>query len=105
MAIDKLLIGNFKGIADPQWIDIKPLTVFIGGNSSGKSTCIHALACLSQTVKVTNNTRPLILDDEFASVHLGRFIEVIHSKSYQDVISLGVELSSIPIVGASGFSV
>ena len=96
MAIDRLLIGNFKGIGAAQSIDIKPLTIFVGGNSTGKSTCIHALACLSQTVKVTNNTRPLILDDEFASVHLGRFIEVIHSRSYQDVISLGVTIKRMP---------
>jgi predicted ATPase len=98
MAITKIFVGNFKGIAAPTWIEIRPITIFVGANSSGKSTCIHALASLSQTVKVTNNTRPLILDDEFASVHLGRFIEVIHSRSYQDVISLGLELSKVPIV-------
>lgn len=90
MSITSIHIGNFKGISDDVEIEIKPITVFIGPNSSGKSSCIHALACLSQTVKVTNDTRPLILDDEFANVHLGRFIEVIHSKSYQDRITLGI---------------
>ena len=60
MAISKVHIGNFKGIYDETSIDIKPITVFVGANSSGKSSCIHALTCLSQTVKVTNDTRPSV---------------------------------------------
>ncbi|WP_116919177.1 AAA family ATPase [Tamilnaduibacter salinus] len=78
-------------------MDIKPITVFVGENSSGKSSCIHALACLSQTVKVVSDSRPIILDDESAHVHLGRFIEVIHSKSYQDQIGLGVTIPNVTI--------
>ncbi|MDQ6987253.1 MAG: AAA family ATPase [Mariprofundaceae bacterium] len=96
MAINRLYIDNFKGIGSRKWIDIKPITIFIGANSSGKSSCIHALICLSQTLKVPNNTAPIVIDDEYASVHLGRFIEVIHSKSYQDTISLGLTTSEIP---------
>lgn len=101
MAISSIHIGNFKGINEEVDIEIKPITVFIGPNSSGKSSCIHALACLSQTVKVTNDTRPLILDDEFANVHLGRFIEVVHSKSYQDRITLGVSSTNAAYFEAS----
>lgn len=89
MAILEITIGNFKGILEKKSISIKPFTLFIGPNSSGKSTCVHAFAALSQTVKLPNNQKPLVLDDEFALVHLGRFIDVIHSKSYQDTICLG----------------
>ncbi|MES9949814.1 MAG: AAA family ATPase [Candidatus Thiodiazotropha sp.] len=92
MAINKIYIENFKGVGEGKWVTLKPITVFVGANSSGKSTCIHALTCLSQTLKVSNNTTPLVLDDEYANVHLGRFIEVIHSKSYQDLVSLGVSI-------------
>lgn len=98
MAINRLYVENFKGVGAGKWIDIKPITVFIGANSSGKSSCIHALACLSQTLKVPNNSTPLVLDDEFANVHLGRFIEVIHSKSYQDTISLGVKTDEFQFI-------
>lgn len=91
MTISKLRISNFKGIRETKEFDIKPITLFIGPNSSGKSTCIHALAALAQTVKLPNSGRPLVLDDEFAQVHLGRFIEVIHSKSYTDLIGIGFE--------------
>lgn len=90
MAIHSVHVGNFKGVAAPLTLDIKPITLFIGPNSSGKSSMIHALASLAQTVSLPNNTRPLVLDDEFAYVHLGRFIEIIHSKKYDDAITLGL---------------
>lgn len=92
MAIKEICIENFKGIKKKRNIKIKPLTLFIGANSSGKSSCIHALACLSQTVKLPNNTKNLIIDDEYAYVHLGRYIDVIHTKNYKDNILLGINL-------------
>jgi predicted ATP-dependent endonuclease of OLD family len=93
MPIDKLTISNFKGIDEKTEFIIKPLTLFIGPNSSGKSSCIHALAALAQTVKLASSKLPIVLDDEFAQVHLGRFIEVIHSKSYDDQMEIGVSLN------------
>ncbi len=95
MPIDSVHIGNFKGVSTVRDLELRPITVFVGANSSGKSSCIHALAALSQTVRITNDTRPLVLDDEFASVHLGRFIEIIHSKSYEDAIELGINFGGV----------
>ena len=74
MPIHAVTIGNFKGVAETITIPIKPITVFIGENSSGKSTVLHALAALSQTASLPNDQRALILDDEKAAVHLGSFI-------------------------------
>ena len=70
MSIEKIEIENFKGVGNKQSIRVRPLTFFIGANSSGKSTCIHALASLSQTVKLPNNKKPIVLDDEFAFVQI-----------------------------------
>lgn len=98
MPIDKLIINNFKGIAEETEFNLKPVTFFIGPNSSGKSSCIHALAALSQTVKLSSSKLPIVLDDEYALVHLGRFIEVIHSKSYQDKIGIGISFSADKII-------
>ncbi len=97
MPIHAVSIGNFKGIAGVTEVVIKPITIFIGENSSGKSTVIHALASLAQSVRLPNDTRPLILDDEVATVHLGRFIEVMHSRNYNDAICLGVNVGTKPL--------
>lgn len=93
MPIDKLTICNFKGFSEKNEFVIKPITLFIGPNSSGKSSCIHALAALAQTIKLSSSSLPIVLDDEYAQVHLGRFIEVIHSKSYSDAIEIGVAIN------------
>ena len=84
MPIEKVSVSNFKGISESADFEIKPVTLFIGPNSSGKSSSLHALAAMAQTVKLAGSKLPIVLDDEFAQVHLGRFIEVIHSKSYSD---------------------
>lgn len=102
MPIDKLTICNFKGIAEKTEFTIKPVTLFIGPNSSGKSSCIHALAALAQTIKLSSSKLPIVLDDEYAQVHLGRFIEVIHSKSYSDSIEIGVAIDRANQIFKSG---
>jgi predicted ATPase len=97
MPIHSVTVGNFKGIAESITIPIKPITVFVGENSSGKSTVIHALAALSQTALLPYDQRALVLDDEKAAVHLGRFIEIIHSRKYSDSIVLGVNVGEVRI--------
>lgn len=73
-------------------VDLRPITVFFGANSSGKSTCIHALAALAQTMKLGGNRQPLVLDDEYSQIHLGRYIEVVHSRNYKRPLQLGGEI-------------
>lgn len=93
MAINKLTVTNFKGIEGRTEFTLKPITIFIGGNSSGKSSCLHAIASLAQTIKLGNSKPVLILDDDYAQVHLGRFIEIAHSKNFTDSINLEIEAS------------
>jgi hypothetical protein len=92
MTINNLTISNFKGIGDTATFDIRPITLFVGANSSGKSTCLHALMSLAQTLKLGNSAPALVLDDDFAHVHLGRFVEIAHSHSYADSIAIGVTI-------------
>lgn len=91
MTIKKLIIENFKGISKREEFDIRPITLFCGPNSSGKSSCLHALAALSQTTKLSASNMPIVLDDEYSHVHLGRFMDVIHEKTSEGSFSIGVE--------------
>lgn len=99
MSIKSLNVGNFKGVARQQEFDVRPITFFIGANSSGKSSCIHAISALAQTLKVGKVKSHIVLDDENAHVHLGRFIEVLHSKDYKDQLNLGISLGNVEIKG------
>jgi predicted ATPase len=98
--INKLIIENFKGIEDRQEFVIRPLTIFCGPNSSGKSSCIHALAALAQTTKLAASKTPIVLDDEYAQVHLGRFMDVIHSKSMNDTFTIGITVNNPSVLFA-----
>ncbi|MBK9175849.1 MAG: DUF3696 domain-containing protein [Flavobacteriales bacterium] len=52
---------NFKGFRDTGWIDIKPVTIVIGNNNSGKTSFIAPLLMMSQTVSSRDPFSTLIL--------------------------------------------
>ncbi|MEO7022316.1 MAG: AAA family ATPase, partial [Ktedonobacteraceae bacterium] len=49
--ITRITISNFKSIIGEQSIDIKPLTILAGANSSGKSSMMQPLLLLKQTLE------------------------------------------------------
>lgn len=50
-AISTLSVAGFKSIVDEQTIEIRPLTLLAGANSSGKSSMIQPLLLLKQTLE------------------------------------------------------
>lgn len=52
---------NFKGFIDTGWREIKPVTIVIGNNNSGKTSFIAPLLMMSQTVSSRDPQSPLIL--------------------------------------------
>jgi hypothetical protein len=63
---DWIEIGGFKCLQAPQRIHLRPLTVFAGGNSSGKSSVMQALLLLKQTLEAPYDPGPLLLDGPHA---------------------------------------
>ena len=50
--LTQIRLRNFKSIGpEEQTVDLKPLTVLIGRNNSGKSTVIQSLLLLKQTLE------------------------------------------------------
>ena len=37
---------KFRSLEDTKWIDVKPLTIFIGSNNSGKTSLFYPLLIL-----------------------------------------------------------
>lgn len=56
----KFGVQNFKSIKDSGAIEFKPLTIFTGPNSSGKSNILEAVAVLAQTARLPRDISPTL---------------------------------------------
>ena len=60
--ITKIAVKGFKSIAEECAIDIRPLTILAGANSSGKSSIMQPLLMLKQTLEAPYDPGPLRID-------------------------------------------
>src|ERR1044072_6556948 len=62
LAIAEITVGGFKSIADEKNIEIRPLTILAGANSSGKSSMMQPLLLWKQTLESNYDPGPLFLN-------------------------------------------
>lgn len=60
--ISGITVRGFKSIFTEQHLDIKPLTILAGANSSGKSSFMQPLLLLKQTLELSGDPGALLLD-------------------------------------------
>lgn len=60
--ISKIAVRGFKSIADEQQIELRPLTLLAGANSSGKSSLMQPVLLLKQTLESPSDPGALLLD-------------------------------------------
>jgi hypothetical protein len=60
--ITEITVGGFKSIATKQSIEVRPLTILAGANSSGKTSFLQPLLLLKQTLEAPYDPGPLLLD-------------------------------------------
>ncbi len=60
-AISRIAVSGFKSIQKKQEIELRPLTILAGANSSGKSSMIQLLLLLKQTLEAPYDPGPLLL--------------------------------------------
>ena len=68
---------HFKCFVDTGWIDVKPLSLLFGHNSSGKSALLSVLPMLRQTIEDPNPDVPFVFSSE-TGIDLGTYEEVAH---------------------------
>jgi hypothetical protein len=61
-AITEIQVAGFKSISDEQRIEIRPLTILAGANSSGKSSMMQPLLLLKQTLEAPYDAGPILLN-------------------------------------------
>ena len=76
----RVRLKNFKAWVDTEDVRLKPVTMLLGTNSSGKSTLIQSLLLLKQTVLSPDRTVHLNLGGDEANdlFHFGGFDDVLH---------------------------
>ncbi len=90
--ITRIAVEGFKSIAKRQEIEIRPLTILAGANSSGKSAIMQPLLMLKQTLEATYDPGPLKIDGP--NVTFTRVKEFLSSQNPTQ--KLGIE---IPVRG------
>src|SRR5207248_11135853 len=61
-ALSRITVAGFKSIGPERSIDIRPLTLLAGANSSGKSSIMQPLLLLKQTLEAPYDPGALLLD-------------------------------------------
>lgn len=95
--IKALELGNLRSIVDSTRIELKPITLFLGQNSSGKSTVLRTIPLFKQSLR-TRSSAPVLWYGEF--VDFGSIAEVKSSLSTEDRVTLGFE---IPLLEVSDY--
>jgi len=114
-AITAITVRNYKSICQEQRLELRPLTLLAGANSSGKSSIMQPLLLLKQTLEAPFDPGPLLLDgpnvrftsteqlfckvessdcDSFAvKFEMGKHdsLEVVFNRNRQHGVAVGIE--------------
>lgn len=88
--ITKWKLFNFKSVRNYTELDLGPLTIFAGSNSSGKSTVLQSMLLISQTLSSRVGSRSVILNGPLT--RLGQFDDLRSFGSEAEQILVGWEI-------------
>lgn len=80
MTVKAFRVENFMAFEDTDWIELTPICLLFGRNSSGKSAIIRALRFLKQSLRSHDGS--LIFTDEYG-VDLGYYRRAIHQQDLE----------------------
>ena len=85
-----LELKNFKAFGDRARIPFAPITLIFGENSAGKSSILHALYLLKQTLESRDTGAPLLPRADNEIVDLGSFQEMLFDHNLDQTLSIRV---------------
>ncbi len=97
--IRSIALKNFKGFSSEVRIELRPITLLFGANSSGKSSVLQALQYLREILERQNVNADRTLQGGDA-VDLGGFLNLVNGRDPQKRVEIAVEMelgaTSIP---------
>jgi hypothetical protein len=94
-AIAEIKVAGFKSISDEQGIEIRPLTILAGANSSGKSSIMQPVLLLKQTLEASYDPGPLLLHGpnvKFTSAD--QLLSRIGKRHSSDIFHVGIRVNT-----------
>ncbi len=92
--ITKIVVKGFKSIAEECEIDIRPLTILAGANSSGKSSIMQPLLMLKQTLEAPYDPGPLLINGPNVQfTEAAQFLSTLIDKKSTDSFKIGIGTS------------
>ena len=89
-ALEGISIKNLKSLRDTGLIPLKPITLLLGPNSSGKTAFLQAILLLKQTSESRNLMTPLVIRGKY--VDLGSFRDLVFSHDLDKNLEIGLKL-------------
>ena len=88
-------VRGYKSIAHRQSIDIRPLTILAGANSSGKSSIVQPLLLLKQTLEASYDPGTLLLDGPNVRFTSGdQFLSRLGTGHCHDILEIEMVIDS-----------
>lgn len=88
--LTNIRLRNFKSFSDTGGVEMAPLTVLTGPNSSGKSAIIRAMMALRQTVESRDHSTAFVPTGEY--VDLGSYEDFVFKRDTKS--SVGIDIVS-----------
>ena len=92
--IKQWTLRNFKSVKNETELEMAPLTIFAGANSSGKSTFLQSILIVAQTLAHKVNSRSVVLNGALA--RLGQFDDLKSINSGENQIAIGWTCDPLP---------
>ena len=92
--ITKWKLFNFKSVREETELDLGPLTIFAGANSSGKSTFIQSVLLVAQTLAHKVGSRSVVLNGALTS--LGQFDDLKSNGGESEQITIKFTCRPLP---------
>lgn len=85
-------LTNFRSFAESGVLPLRPLTLILGPNSSGKSSILKAISLVRQTVAARDPSVPLVLNGPY--LDLGSYHDVVFRHSLKRTLGLCFSLDA-----------
>ena len=84
-------LKNFKAYKESPEVPLRPLTLVLGANNSGKSSLLHAILLLAQTIDDSASRQALVTSGAY--IDLGGYYDIIGGGQHGKAQSFGIQIS------------